>query len=76
MLIGIRRAQDPEEAKQVGGTRQQELAREGRGSAEDAYMRTLRLGWKKEGDLSVAQVDININTGALTLSLHPQMSLH
>jgi len=39
-----------------------EQRREG-ASAEDAYKRTLALGWKKEGDLSVAQVDINNNKG-------------
>ena len=26
---------------------------------QEAYKRTLRLGWKKEGDLAVAQVRIN-----------------
>jgi len=33
------------------------------GNAEEAYKRTLRLGWKKEGDLSVAQVRINDDKG-------------
>jgi len=36
---------------------------QGGGSAEDAYKRTLRLGWKKEGDLSVAQVRISDDKG-------------
>jgi len=34
------------------------------GSPEEAYKRTLRLGWKKEGDLAVAQVRINSDKGS------------